>query len=384
MAKKTTPKKRTTTTTVEEAPTTTVDERDELDVFERARLEFSGAPSVKLTIYRYDDGATSYLKRVDYDPEAIDEEWIRKRCGAGEYQLRFSDPENIEARWSKIVSIAEDALPNQQPQGPSLGESLLMTTLQRQNEIMLQAFVAGRSGGGASAPAGNEVMVKLIEGMQAQTNTMLQTALNKPDASASFLTIFEKATQLAADSKLDAEGGWFAQVARAAREILPALAEMRSTMPTPPTVPGTTVPTLALPAPTPPTPPAKVNGGDKPPSHRFVSTGPPNPPPSEPTPPSNPPPEADEERVANDAVRQFAPEILQAIEEGAAPRNVAKEILDSVPRNYHYAFGHLEIERIIQTEPRFAQHRPFVSEVVNHLKYEDVEDDEAPEPPAAS
>jgi hypothetical protein len=366
-SKKQAARKRTTTTTVEEPRT---EDEEPLDAFERARAEFSGGPRVTLTIYRYDDGATAYLKRVGYEPEVVNEEWIRKKWGPGSYQLRFMDPENPSTRWSRVVEIAADVPSGTpSPAAPALGETFVLSMLQRQNEIMLQALVGSR--GAAAAPAGGDAFGKLIEGMQAQNTELLKASLARPDMSSTILTVFEKGLQIAGEAKLESEGGWLAQLSRAARELIPALAEMSKMRAAGPVVyPGVVTATTprapALPA-------GKQNGGENPPSG-FVSTAPapssPPPGPSAPSPNSATSP-------ADEAVRQFAPQILEAARGGASPADVAEGILQAIPPMFYPELDTLTPEKVFSAEPGLEAHRAFVEELLAALKEPDDDNDGA-------
>lgn len=350
--------RKTTTTTIEEP-----EEKDELDVFERARLEFSGAPRVKLTIYRYDDGETSYLKRVDYTPETIDEEWIRKKWGPGSYQLRFLDSENPQARWSRVITIAADT-PASAPAGSMLhGDSFLLETLRQQNMIMLQALI-GKPG---AAPSGNEAMVKLIEVMQSQNQTLLQANLNRPDMSSTLLTVFEKGLAIAADAKLESEGGWLSQIGRAARDLLPALQEMARMRVEPARVyPGGVTPTTPLNPPPPPMlPSGKPTNGEP---SGFVAT---SPAPATPTTPG-----IGAEGILEQSIRSFAPDILQAIQQGATPADVADAILDAIPPRFYGEFKELSPELIVRVAPELGVNPQFVTELVESLRETTAEDHE--------
>jgi hypothetical protein len=357
-SKKQAARKRTTTTTVEEPRT---EDEEPLDAFERARAEFSGGPRVTLTIYRYDDGATAYLKRVGYEPEVVNEEWIRKKWGPGSYQLRFMDPENPSTRWSRVVEIAAD-VPASSPATPALGETFVLSMLQRQNEIMLQALVGAR--GAAAAPAGGDAFGKLIEGMQAQNTELLKASLARPDMSSTILTVFEKGLQIAGEAKLESEGGWLAQLSRAARELLPALAEMSKMRAAGPVVyPGVV-------ATTPRTPPAllagKTNGEPNSPGPGFVATAPSSPPASSsPSPATSP---------ADEAVRQFAPQILEAARGGASPADVAEGILGAIPPMFYPELDALTPEKVFSAEPGLEAHRAFVEELLAALKEQDDDD----------
>jgi hypothetical protein len=339
-------------------------DEEQLDAFERARAEFSGGPRVTLTIYRYDDGATAYLKRVGYEPEVVNEEWIRKKWGPGSYQLRFMDPENPSTRWSRVVEIAADVPASSPAQAaPALGETFVLSMLQRQNEIMLQALVGAR--GAAAAPAGGDAFAKLIEGMQAQNTELLKASLARPDMSSTILTVFEKGLQIAGEAKLESEGGWLAQLSRAARELLPALAEMSKMRGAGPVVyPGVV-------ATTPRTPPAlpagKTNGEpSSPPGPGFVATAPSSPPASSsPSPATSP---------ADEAVRQFAPQILEAARGGASPADVAEGILGAIPPMFYPELDALTPEKIFSAEPGLEAHRAFVEELLAALKEPDDDD----------
>jgi hypothetical protein len=343
------------------------EDEEPLDAFERARAEFSGGPRVTLTIYRYDDGATAYLKRVGYEPEVVNEEWIRKKWGPGSYQLRFMDPENPSTRWSRVVEIAADVPAGQAPAQatPALGETFVLSMLQRQNEIMLQALVAGGARGAAAAPAGGDAFAKLIEGMQAQNTELLKASLARPDMSSTILTVFEKGLQIAGEAKLESEGGWLAQLSRAARELLPALAEMSKMRGAGPVVyPGVV-------ATTPRTPPAlpagKTNGEpSSPPGPGFVATAPSSPPASSSLSPATSP--------ADEAVRQFAPQILEAARGGASPADVAEGILGAIPPMFYPELDALTPEKVFSAEPGLEAHRAFVEELLRALKEPDDDD----------
>lgn len=365
-SKKQAARKRTTTTTVEEPRP---EDEEPLDAFERARAEFSGGPQVTLTIYRYDDGATAYLKRVGYEPDVINEEWIRKKWGPGSYQLRFMDPENPSTRWSRVVEIAAD-VPSSSPAPltPALGETFVLSMLQRQNEIMLQALVGAR---GAAAPAtGGDAFSKLIEGMQAQNTELLKASLARPDMSSTILTVFEKGLQIAGEAKLESEGGWLAQLSRAARDLIPALAEMSKMRGVGPVVYPGVVTTTA-----PRTPPAlaagKSNGETMPPGppgSGFVATAPMSPPPPSPPPASSP---------ADEAVRQFAPQILEAARGGASPSDVAEGILQAIPPMFYPELDSLTPEKVYGAEPGLEAHRAFVEKLLQALKEPDDDDGES-------
>lgn len=386
-AKKPAQKKRTTTTTVEETPQLETAEL-ERDVFEQARAIFSDGARVKLTVYRYDDGSMAYLKRVDWVPDSNDEEWIRKKWGAGAYQLRFTDSENPSHNWSKIIEIAADASPqSQQPQSAGGADSLIVSMLQRQNEIMLTALVTGTKGSTPSPAGGNEAMVELIKGMQAQNTELLRAAMSKPDTSQTMLSVFEKGLAIAQDVKLDSEGGWAAQFGRIARELAPMLSEVakaRAENPRPVIVPpapsgatstsparmlpATTLPGNGAPRPTPATPP--TSGGT--PGFVRTDTGgggsspPANPPSSSPS--SSSSSMDDTLDLVDHALRQFAPEILQAAREGREAVDVADVVLQSTPPVFYPELGKLTPEKVIAIEPQLAQHRQFVVELLEGLK----------------
>lgn len=358
MAAKKAPTRKTITTTVEEP--TAHDASEELDAFDRARLEFSGAAGVKLTIYRYDDGEVAYLKRVQYTPETIDEEWIRKRWGAGSFQLRFVD-ENGARQWSRVIHIAADTPPSSPTSSSPSSADHVLEMLRRQNEIMLQGILAraaapASSGGGG----GMEAIVALIQGMQSQNAELLRASLNRPDISSTILTVLEKGMSIAADRQFEAEGGWLAQVARIAKEVLPTVSEIaraRATMPMPGTLPvvgagvglppGLPAGAPVAPPPASPTPGAPVNGAPASPN---------------PSPPASSPVELDE------LVRNFAPSILEAIANGAKPEDVADEILRHLPPAFYTVFDELTPERAIRVSPAFSQHRDYIEALVASLK----------------
>lgn len=374
---------------MEEAPHVE-NEEQELDVFDRARLQFSDGPRLKLRISRYEDGKTAYLKQVDYDPEAIDEDWIRKKWGPGSYQLRFLDTENPQHGWSKVIDIASDTPIQSQQQAPSSGltESFIVSMLQRQNEIMLSALV-GKGGGSAPALGGsNEAMVELIRGMSSQNTELLRAAMNKPDTSSTMLSVFEKGLQLAADAKMDSEGGWMAQFGRIARELAPMLSEVARARAERPIVytPPAPAPVRSIPATT--TTPAKTNGTPapapapnappSPSSPGFVRTdgGSPGETPTPPSSPSSSPSPSDDTmdltRGMGDAVehalRQFAPEILREAESGTDAREVADGVLQSIPPMFYPELEKLTPEKVIGIEPRLSQHRKFVTDLLDGFK----------------
>jgi hypothetical protein len=303
------------------------------------------------------------LKRVGYEPEVVNEEWIRKKWGPGSYQLRFMDPENPSTRWSRVVEIAADVpATSLAPAVPALGETFVLSMLQRQNEIMLQALVGAR---GAAAAPGGDAFAKLIEGMQAQNTELLKASLARPDMSSTILTVFEKGLQIAGEAKLESEGGWLAQLSRAARELLPALAEMSKMRAAGPVVyPGVV-------ATTPRTPPAlpagKTNGEpSSPPGPGFVATAPSSPPaPNSPSPTTSP---------ADEAVRQFAPQILEAARGGASPADVAEGILGAIPPMFYPELDTLTPEKVFSAEPGLEAHRAFVEELLRALKEQDDDD----------
>lgn len=346
-----------------------LENEEPLDVFERARAEFSGGPQVTLTIYRYDDGAVAYLKRVGYDPDVINEEWIRKKWGPGSYQLRFFDPGNPSTRWSRVVEIAADVSAGATSPSPApMGETFVLSMLQRQNEIMLQALVGGKAGAPAAA-GGGEVMAKLIEGMQAQNIELLKASLNRPDTTSTILTVFEKGLQLAGEAKLESEGGWLAQLSRAARDLIPALAEMSKMRPGgSPVYPGVVTPAPRNP---PALPAGKTNGEtSSPPVPGFVATAP----------APSPPVVSSSGSPADEAVRQFAPDILRAAKEGASPAEVAEGILQAIPPMFYPELDGITAERVFAAEPGLEAHRQFVDELLAALKETDDDDDGASVP----
>jgi hypothetical protein len=360
-SKKQAARKRTTTTTVEEPR---LEDEEPLDAFERARAEFSGGPKVTLTIYRYDDGATAYLKRVGYEPEVVNEEWIRKKWGPGSYQLRFMDPENPSTRWSRVVEIAAD-VPTSSPAPAShaLGEHFVLSMLQRQNEIMLQALVGAR---GAAAPAGGDAFAKLIEGMQAQNTELLKASLARPDMSSTILTVFEKGLQIAGEAKLESEGGWLAQLGRVARDLIPALAEMSKMRGTVgPVYPGVVTATTPR---TPPALPAGKPNGEPSSPPGFVATAAASPP-ATPSPPTS--------SSADEALRQFAPQILEAARGGASPAAVAEGILQAIPPMFYPELDALTPEKLISAEAGLEAHRAFIEKLLAALKEPDDDDDGA-------
>lgn len=347
---------RRTTTTIEETPD---DEREELDPFERARLDFSGELGVKLTIYRYDDGDTAYLKRVPYDPESIDEEWIRKKWGAGSYQLRFLDEKGVR-HWSKVIHIASDATPGTAPAPASSADGMLLDTLRRQNEIMLQAVLARATAPAAAASAGgSDAIVALIQGMQAQNAELLKSSLNRPDVSSTILQVLERGMSLAAEQRLDAEGGWMAQAARIAKELLPAISEItraRATaMQTVRTLPGA------------PHPPAGLPPGGAPPMNGATTTNPPSSPPNVATP---------DGIDIDELIRSYAPSILEAISNQADPADVADTILGFIPPAFYDAFETLTPERAIRAAPALSQHRAYVEQLVAAMRDSNPSDEE--------
>lgn len=357
MAAKKQATKKTTTTTVEE-PT---GETEELDAFDRARQEFSGEPGVRLTVYRYEDGEIAYLKRVPYDPAAIDEEWIRKKWGPGAYQLRFTDDEGSR-RWSKIVQIAADVSPADAPARTtaSPAEALFIETIRKQNELMLQAMLAH---GAAPPPAagGSDALVALVQGMQAQNLELLRSAVNRPDISATLLQVLERGMAIASESRADAEGGWLAQVARIAREVLPSMAEMaRARAMTPPMMPP---PLGAVPV-------VGAGSTNRPGLPAGAPPGNGAPLPSAPPSPSSPPLDLDE------LVRSYAPSILDAIENRAAPDDVADAILGYLPPALYDELAPLTAERAIRAAPALSQHRGYVEQLVAALR-EAIEEDDA-------
>lgn len=370
MTKKKATATRKTTTIETEFPAQVAETDDDLDLFERARLEFSGASRVKLTIYRYDDGETSYLKRVDYDPETIDEEWIRKRWGAGAYQLRFLDSENPQSRWSRVVTIAPDApTAAAGAAGNQSSDHFLLETLRRQNEILLQAVI-GRAG--APASSGGDVLGKIVEGMQAQNTALLQASLARTDMSGTLLTFFEKGLQIAADAKSESEGGWLSQIGRVAKDLLPALqevAKMRADAPR--AYPGGVTPTTPRNPPPPgllvagkPTNGETLAGAGAPVSGGFVATAP------------APPPLETESDVLEQSIRSFAPQILEAIQQGSTPEDVASAILDAIPPRFYGEFSAVTPELVFRAAPELAGARGFVVELVKALREEAGGDEE--------
>lgn len=354
--------RRTTTTTVEEPELGA--EAEELDPFERARMEFSGEPGVKLTVYRYDDGETAYLKRIPYDPDTVDEEWVRKKWGPGSYQLRFTDERHTKY-WSKIVTIAADqAAPAPGfPAGaayapsPSSAETQLLDTLRRQNEILLQSILARLNAPAPAASGGDgSAMVTLIQGLSNQNTELLRASLNRPDVSATILQVLERGMSIAAEHQLDQEGGWMAQAARIARELLPALTEMsRARQATGPgavvaPAPGTAIPTVpALPAGNPagaPAPTSSPSSGSPVNGQATAGGG----------------------IDLDELVRNFAPSILEAIEKGARPEDVADSILGYIPPALYDVFRDLTPDRAIRVSPALSQHRPYVQELVAALR----------------
>lgn len=345
---------RKTTTRVEEP----IDLEDELDAFDRAKRDFAGAPGVKLTVYRYDDGEIAYLKRIVYDPATVDEEWIRKKWGPGTYQLRFTDEDGSRV-WSKVVQIASDASPADAPRsGPGAsGDALFIATIQKQNEIMLQAVLQGLRAPGA--PTGDQAaLVALIQAQAAQTTAILSSALNRPDISTTLLSVLERGMAIASEHQADAEGGWLAQVARIAKDVLPSMAEMARAraMPMPPgTMPvagaGASSPP-ALPAGAPPGAPPKANGAPA---------------------PAGPLLDVDE------LTRSYAPAILEAIEKGTTPDEVADVILGYLPPAVYDELEALTSERAIRAAPALSQHRPYVEQLVASLR-EAIREDSEPQP----
>lgn len=349
MATKKKPTTRRTITTIEEPN----DERDELDAFDRARLDFSGEPGVKLTLYRYDDGETAYLKRVAYDPGTVDEEWIRKRWGAGSYQLRFTD-EAGSRHWSKVIHIATDETPKAAAPVVPSSSSEYIETLRRQNEIMLQAMLA-RANAPAGAPAvgGTEAIVALIQGMQAQNAELLRASLNRPDVSSTILQVLERGMSIAAESRLDAEGGWMAQAARIAKELLPALSDLTRAR----TEAMRHLPATGAGPGVPANPPGLPPGGGAPSPGVNGETKP------------APTPEAKADTIdLDEVIRNFSPSILDAIQTGAAPEDVADSILGYIPPAYYDTFEQLSADRAIRVAPALSQHRGYVERLVAAMK----------------
>jgi hypothetical protein len=342
-----TKKKTTTKTTVEEP-------EKELDAFDRARLDFLGESGVKLTIYRYDDGEAAYLKRVQWS-ESIDEEWIRKKWGPGTYQLRFVD-EGGERRYSQVVQIAADVPPATPPAATSASssESLFIETIRRQNELMLQAMLA-RSTSPSPGAGGNEALVALVQGMQAQNLELLKSTINRPDISSTLLQVLERGMAIASESRADSEGGWLAQVARIAKEVLPSVAEMaRARAMTPP--PGT----IGVAG-------AGVSGNPP------MSTSQPALPPG--APPANGAP-APSGFDLDELVRGYASVILDAARAGTKPEDVADAILGFIPSALWDELEPLTAERAIRVAPALSQHRGFVELLVGSLKDAIREDDD--------
>lgn len=344
-----TKKKTTTKTTVEEPE---VDQ--ELDAFDRARLDFAGESGVRLTIYRYEDGEAAYLKRVQYS-ETIDEEWIRKKWGPGTYQLRFVD-EAGSRRYSKVVQIAADVAPaSASPAQGASSDSLFIETIRRQNELMLQAMLARATSPGAPGAGGNEALVALVQGMQAQNLELLKSSLNRPDMSTTLLTVLERGMAIASESRIDSEGGWLAQVARIAKEVLPSVAEMaraRAMAPPPGTIPvagaGATPPS-SLPA-LPPGGAPPGNGAD-----------------------ANPPKGGLD---LDELVRGYAPSILEAVRTGSNPNDVADAILGYLPPALYDELEPLTADRAIRVAPALSQHRGYVEQLVASLHEAIAEEDD--------
>ena len=344
-----TKKRKTTTKTTVEEPE---NENEELDAFDRARLDFAGESGVRLTIYRYEDGEAAYLKRVQYS-ETIDEEWIRKKWGPGTYQLRFVDEAGLR-RYSKVVQIAADVAPASASPAPGASsETLFIETIRRQNELMLQAMLARATSPGApGAGGGSEALVALVQGMQAQNIELLKSSLNRPDMSTTLLTVLERGMAIASESRIDSEGGWLAQVARIAKEVLPSIAEMaraRAMAPPPGTRPAVASSPLALPP-----------GGAPP------STG------------GNPPTAGID---LDELVRGYAPAILDAVRDGAKPDDVADSILGFLPPALYDELEPLTAERAIRVAPALSQHRGYVEQLVAslHEAIRDEDDGKGPE-----
>lgn len=376
------PAKRTTTTTTVEEPELDQEHVEELDVFERAKLEFSGPVAAKLTVYRYDDGETSYLKRVAYDPGTIDEEWIRKKFGAGTYQLRFQDPEMPQRVWSKVVSISPEQPPSSSP--ASAANDSILETLRRQNEIMLQGLLArlatpapAAAGGGGGG--GNEALVELVRGMMTQNAELLRASVNRPDTSQTLLQVLERGMSFAAEAKLDSEGGWVAQLGKIAKDVLPVIQEMARHRPMPSGYPVAGAASTS---------PGRVNGapmlgagggpggagpgGGGPPAG-VVDTNPSAPPSSSPSPSSRTPsgpsgPSGGEGLDVEKLIREFSPAILNAIGQGIPPTALADEILRYVPPFYYGEFESLTTERVVQLNQSFGAHRAYIDELVTSLK----------------
>jgi len=342
---------------------------EELDPFDRARIEFAGVETrIKVTILRYEDGTQKYLKRVDYYPDKIDPEWIRKKWGAGSYLLRFHDADNPRRGWSQVLEIAADESEHRSAAPSSSGIDMTQILFE-QNKIMLQGLLsANRSapagGGGGSDPA----LLELVKGLQAQNNVMLQSALNRGggDGGAdTFLGIFEKSLQIAADAKTDSEGGWLNQIGRIARDLLPALAEFQKMRPPAPAGSPARAPMMPAPLLESNNPATPASSSDEPPITRpgaAPRNGAPKPA------PASSGGEQEEDNMMEEALRQFAPEIVKAIEGGARPQDVADGILDSVPPMFYSEFEKLKPEDIIRFSPTLQPHRGFVSQLVEQLK----------------
>jgi len=346
---------RKTTTKVEEP----IDLEDELDAFDRAKRDFAGAPGVRLTVYRYDDGETAYLKRIAYDPATVDEEWIRKKWGPGTYQLRFTDEDGSRV-WSKVVQIASDVSPDAPRGGPGAnGDALFIATIQKQNEIMLQAVLQGLRAPGAP-PGDQAALVALIQAQAAQTTAILSSALNRPDISTTLLSVLERGMAIASEHQADAEGGWLAQVARIAKDVLPSMAEMARARAMPGPMPPGTMPVAGAGASSPPALPAgappKANGA-----------------------PASPPAPAGPLLDVDELTRSYAPAILDAIGKGTAPEEVADVILGYLPPAVYDELEALTTERAIRAAPALSQHRPYVEQLVASLR-EAIREDSEPQP----
>lgn len=318
--------------------TVTVEEEQpeilQADPFERARAEFSASDvgELKLRVDRYEEGEQreKYLRQVNYNPEVHNNDWIRKTWGPGSYLLRFYD--STRRGWSKVVDLAADAPLATPPAPTGTAHDELFAMLREQNAVMMQALLAGRTAPAAGGMA-EGVLLKLLEGNNELNKTLLSSMLNRGDTTATLLSTVEGITKVASELSSEQDGSWLGTIRAIAKEFMPVISQMVQARPR--VAPG--APALAAGAPPPPAGPGDMM--------HFL----------------------------DEVLRQYAPALLNAAQQGASAEDVADDILGEVPPKYYPMFDSLAADRILALEPRLSPYQTFVAEIVRLLKQRDFE-----------
>lgn len=368
MATRGRPPKKSRRVTTEEFDGSPVDRDEEHDPFERARQDFGGAGDVKLKVYRYDDDfKQQFLKTVDFTPDLITPEWIRSRWGPGAYVLRFLNRDDGQ-EWSQVFRIAADEKPQAAaPVAAHQPNFDLVSVLQKQNEILFTALLNRQT-----QPATSSSDPAILEFVKSATASVFHNAFERPDTSQTLLGFFERALQIAQDSKSDSDGSIIPQLIKAAREVLPELTKMRAAGPylQPAPIPAKVI-AIPMREGVPPPPGVSAHPGSVG-FVRPVASEPVASPSSSPSPESNP-----SDTMIDGAVASYAGEVLDAFREGTPPGEVASAILDSIPRNFWDRLQALTAGKIIALAPELGAFRPKVDELVGYLHDPAVLDDEA-------